>query len=471
MSGEKVMTSEIVRPAIRLLLVVLLAFSFPAVTKGQNAQAVFDKAKPAIVKIRVEGFDPDNRSKNPEEGSGVIVYSKKGITTVVTAAHVIGSSQTLQQLNTDWLVNDLDRTIRRTIKIFAVNQNEILTEIPGSAAVIGQDDQRDIAVLSFLGSGFPIIQTSRTFGQLTTELIDSLSFGFEKGKSFVSFNSGKGRIEPSDRFGFGFVIDTRVDEGRSGGPIIDVRDGKVVAIASHNLGAGARHEATPIAFAIPILSTFYRNIGESDVGTTAEGFFRRAAKTSVKVAGSSGTFSSPVTQEADLDHWGEATGRGGEKSECDEGSGRTISEAKVRGQVSSYLQDGLRFFYEARVQGGHYRTAAFCAAGNPVGLTGHDTESSAEVSLRGEIEFAVARDGIVRLMWAGMPPHAKYVLSKVEEQVKEVEMQGDGSKSFSAETGKTYRLVVRIDGYFRNRGACCPQDEVMDSKVQVQLPQ
>ena len=72
-------------------------------------------------------------------------------------------------------------------------------------------------------------------------------------------------------------MDARVDEGRSGGPIVNVRDGKVIAIASHNVGGGARHEASPIAFAAPILTNFYRSIGEE--GTPeVKASFRRSGK-------------------------------------------------------------------------------------------------------------------------------------------------------------------------------------------------
>ncbi len=438
----------------------------PALCCAQTQQALFETAKSAIVKIRVEGFNPNNRRKEPEEGSGVIVFSKRNVTVIVTAAHVIGSSQTLQQLNPDWLVNDLDRTIRRTIKVLAFNQNGVLSEVSASADVIGHDEQRDIAVLSFAGGGFPTLQISTSFERLMSELTDALALGFEKGHSIVSFNSGKGKIEASPRFGFGFIIDARVDEGRSGGPVLNLRDGKVVAIASHNLGSGARHEASPIAFAAPILTNFYRSIGEEGAPESAA-IFRRSGKASVRVAGASGTLVPPRLHETDLDSWAEARGQGGEKSECKEDSGRTFSAARSRAQVSSYLQDGLRFEYETRAQGGHYRTAATCVAGNPVGLSGRDTESSAQASLSGEMEFSVERSGPIRLIWSGMPAQARYRLRGGDEEIKGVEMQGDGSKTFSAEGGKTYRLTISMDEYLSNRGACCPQEKTSDARIRV----
>jgi hypothetical protein len=453
-----------VRMLTAIGLAGLLALA-PTCGHAQSARGLFDTAKSAVVKIRVEGFDPNNRPKAAEEGSGVVVFSKRGITLVVTAAHVIGSSQSLQQLNPDWLVNDLDRTIRRTIRIFAFNQNGVLTEVAASASVIGHDEQRDIAALSFAGT-FPTLQVSTSFDRLMSDPTDALALGFEKGSSIVSFNSGKGKIEPSQRFGFGFVMDTRVDEGRSGGPIMNVQDGKVVAIASRNIGSGARHEGSPITFAVPLLTEFYRSIGEEDAPQTAA-TFRRSGKASVRVAGFGGSLATPRSQEAGLDNWADARGQGGERSECREGSGRTISDARARAQVSSFQEDGLRFEYETRAQGGHYRTASGCVAGNPVGLTGHDTESSAQASLQGEIHFSVARNGQVQVVWSGMPPHAKYKLSKVDEDVKEVEMQGNGSKTFSAEAGKTYRLTVTMDEFLSNRGACCPQEKTSDARIRV----
>ena len=131
------------------------------------------------------------------------------------------------------------------------------------------------------------------------------------------------------------------------------------------------------------------------------------------------------------------------------------------------MQDGLRFAYEVGAQGGHYRTAATCVAGNAVGLTEHDTESSAQATLRGEIEFVVERSAPARLVWSAMPAHARYKLSKVDEEVKAVEMQGDGSKTFSAKSGKAHHLVISDRRVFVQPRGLLPAIKDIDARIQV----
>jgi hypothetical protein len=95
---------------------------------------------------------------------------------------------------------------------------------------------------------------------------------------------------------------------------------------------------------------------------------------------------------------------GAEKSQCDESSGRTRSEARAAGSIQTFELTGLKMRFDLWAQGGHYRTAATCIAGKPVGLSGNDTAATAVAEGNGEITFqAVAVPFDLRIVWQDMP--------------------------------------------------------------------
>lgn len=218
----------------------------------------FQSAKPAVVKISVDGSDPNDNPKHTQEGSGFIVYSEKGNTLIITAAHVIGSSQT-ERINPDWHVNDLEKTLKRTIKVEALDANDVLAEHNGAVVVLGQDDQNDIAVLSIQGSNFKSLEGVYALQELQGKLSNVLALGYKKGEKTVGFHPGTGKLERSQPFPFSFNFDSKIDEGRSGGPILDTATGKVIAIISRDLGR--QHRGVPVAFARPILEKFFGDEG------------------------------------------------------------------------------------------------------------------------------------------------------------------------------------------------------------------
>lgn len=247
-----------------LCLVAVACMALPDWAEAQSApDKTFQAAKAAVVKIRVEGSNPDNQPKPTEEGSGFIVHSENGLTLIVTAAHVIGSSQTLQQLNTDWLVNDLEKTVKRTIKVDALDANDVLAERSPGATVLWQNDQQDVAVLSIQGSGFKTLEVVEGLPELQGHLMNVLALGYKKGERQIGFHSGMGALQMSKRYGFSLGVDSKIDEGRSGGPILDAETGKVVAIISQDVGNTGRHEAVPVAFALPGLEVVLRHPGEA----------------------------------------------------------------------------------------------------------------------------------------------------------------------------------------------------------------
>ncbi|MDF0673507.1 MAG: serine protease [Nitrospira sp.] len=241
------------------LVIVLCAMLLRPATAEAATEQAFQSAKPGVVKIRVEGANPVDKPKRIE-GSGFIVYSDKGLTLLITAAHVIGSSQTTQSLNPDWLVNDLEQTVKRTIKIDVLDANGVLVE-KSAAAVLGQDDKQDIAVLEMEGSNFKTLEGVYELQELQGHLSNVLAIGYKKGERQIGFHSGMGSLESSTRFGRSFTIDSKIDAGRSGGPILDLETGKVVAIVSQDLGSLGRHEAVPVAFALPILNIVFGDRG------------------------------------------------------------------------------------------------------------------------------------------------------------------------------------------------------------------
>jgi len=58
----------------------------------------------AIVKLTVTGADPSGRPKAEAAGSGFVIHSSVRNSLILTAAHVVGSSDWRQALNPDWLV-------------------------------------------------------------------------------------------------------------------------------------------------------------------------------------------------------------------------------------------------------------------------------------------------------------------------------------------------------------------------------
>lgn len=113
--------------------------------------------KRAVVKLTVTGNGADGRAKPPAAGSSFVIHSCAHNSLILTAAHVVGSSDWRQMLNPDWLVKPDGRTLSRRVRIGILDTHGALTELGHDAVVIHQDDQRDIAVLLIDRFGLPAI--------------------------------------------------------------------------------------------------------------------------------------------------------------------------------------------------------------------------------------------------------------------------------------------------------------------------
>src|SRR5713226_8025262 len=104
-----------------LLTAIICASSASAQVDTRRVQTLLDLGNRAIVKITVEGLAPDGSKKDVSEGSGFFIYSDGRYSLLITAAHVIGSSETVQSKNPDWKV-EIDGTIKRDITLLSLDE-------------------------------------------------------------------------------------------------------------------------------------------------------------------------------------------------------------------------------------------------------------------------------------------------------------------------------------------------------------
>jgi len=171
------------------------------------------------------------------------------------------------------------------------------------------------------------------------------------------------------------------------------------------------------------------------------------AATSVAGAGGRGNIGTGASSTKPLGEEALAEATGTEASECRADSGRTISQGRARGKVEAVGASALRFSYELLAQGGHYRTAAGCAFGEPVGLSGHDNGTTASVDLHGAIRVVV-RAPKVHLMTlkSSLPGDALVAVRDAEgKEVKAIILdpkeKRPGAPPPSDPNAKTYRLI------------------------------
>jgi hypothetical protein len=204
-----------------------------------------------------------------------------------------------------------------------------------------------------------------------------------------------------------------VTAAQSGGPVLD-KWGRVVGITSmNNDWQNPRfHRAALVSVGVDLLNRYLTQFGlpqlalaasptsSTDAGaTTVSGsaaqpsvpklvLSGRTGQVTVQIRGTGGgELSHSRTAEQKLGEQRDARieAVGAEKSQCDESSGRTRSEARAAGSIQTFELTGLKMRFDLWAQGGHYRTAATCIAGKPVGLSGNDTAATAVAEGNGEI--------------------------------------------------------------------------------------
>ncbi len=216
-----------------------------------------DREQRAVVKLEVTGTTPDGTTDS-REGSGFFIYSGGGRSYVITAAHVIGSNEREQSRNPDWKVEN--GRIQREIKVRPLNEHGTLepgiTDVFPSPLVL----QGDIALLATNAYGYPILPLSME-GE-ATGLRRIMLLGFRaQSKSLVQPPPiGTGQLAAS----WQYVTDIQSWPGESGGPLIDLDTGRVVAIASGSaFQSGPTNEATPISLSVGYLRPFLPSISST----------------------------------------------------------------------------------------------------------------------------------------------------------------------------------------------------------------
>ncbi|MDX0070890.1 serine protease [Sinorhizobium meliloti] len=273
--------------------------------------------------------------------------------------------------------------------------------------------------------------------------------------------------------------DSLTTKGMSGGPVFLKGSGHLVGIV-----AGAQFDKTTAVpthykvLAADLVASEFELIA-ADLGSGAESGPQPTKADAIFVSGTAraevfgtggGGLAQRIKADAGLGETAEVNGRGGEFSECDDDSGRTVSEASASGRVDVVDGTGLKFSYNVRAQGGHFRTAGACFGSTLVGITGHDTGSSSLVRLLGTIEFTQQKSAPLELEWEALPPGARLSISDpaLMTNVRELKFEGSGTKSLSSlEAGKRYILTVELDGNADSVGSCCPQLLAANSFVRI----
>ncbi len=216
-----------------------------------HVQALIDRYKQGIVKIAVEGSAPDGSHKEAA-GSGFFAYSGSNISLIITAEHLIGSSETLQSKNPDWKVEN--GVVVRKITVSSLDEHGTLIN-RGSAVDVAPTPLPgvDIALLIIKQSGYASLPIAESIAQ---GLRDVMLLGFEAEKTELA-------APPPIGFGQYFsptelAVNVPSSAGESGGPWIDLQSGLVLAIdkGTKTGPAKASFLATPVALIFQPLKTY-----------------------------------------------------------------------------------------------------------------------------------------------------------------------------------------------------------------------
>jgi serine protease Do len=211
-------------PASALAAAVALAtlLTGPPAGAQEDAAKVFRQAREYTVRVETQITEPfGNDERGSYEGAGFLVDAERGW--IVTNAHVVGQSPSEVQ------VAFADQPFRPARKVYV-------------------DPFTDMAVLAL---GAPV--HGRAAAPLSAGDPPGVGepvavFGHPLG---LPFTGSRGIVSgQTDQFGASLLqIDATVDHGNSGGPVIDLRTGEVVGIAT--AGAGG-DKADRLNFATPL---------------------------------------------------------------------------------------------------------------------------------------------------------------------------------------------------------------------------
>jgi hypothetical protein len=232
----------------------LLTAGFPA--SAETVDGLVGAYKRAVVKLTVTGKDPKGQPRPPAAGSGFVIQSGARNSLILTAAHVIGSSDWRQILNPDWLIEPDGRTLSRQVKVEILDEQGSLANLGQDASVLWQDDQKDIALLLIDRTKLPVIPYVGKASEIEGDVQHVLVLGFRKNEQRLHWREGNGGFQSSPLHGLVFRLSERIPEGMSGGPVIDLRSGKVIAAVSENVGTDNDHHAVSLFPVIPAVNPY-----------------------------------------------------------------------------------------------------------------------------------------------------------------------------------------------------------------------
>jgi hypothetical protein len=444
----------VIRLACAILATIVLQTPAVGQTTAQKVQQAFDAAKLAAVKLRVSGMSPGGASRNLE-GTGFFIYSDDKMSFLLSALHVVGSSETEQAKNPDWRVENGEPVRRIRLQSFDAN-GAIARTIEDVYVAPVYLPGVDIALLMVEVGGFKTLPLATNLIE-KIDLHDVILLGVRAGATRLTrpIPFGQGSIV---RFKYVTTVPSRL--GESGGPWVDIASGKVFAVASavRTSPDGPSVEATPVTFIKSALEGYFKVAGlqlPADAAPVQTASVTSStASVQVAVAGDTGQLQAGSKKIAGLNEWASVQALGAEQSECDAGSGRTMSQALAQALVSKVESSGLRFEYRSAVQGGHYRKATACLGNNLIGLRGVDTKAWTSIKADGTMDLLVG-DGPFAINWNAMPQSgAEFILMDSNgNTVTTKTISESGQTVFKPVRAGVYKLTTKITAEFTNAGA------------------
>jgi formylglycine-generating enzyme required for sulfatase activity len=252
----------IARTSVALFVFLQIGgFAF-ALEGTKRAQALLDADLQAIVKIVVEGNWPNGDPRPAEEGTGFFVYSANHWSFLLTATHVIGSSELDQNKNPDWHVENGE--ISRIISIYKFDEHGNPIKLSGTVSVGPKlVDGADISVMMLNQDGYrtlPLVDKLMD----KTETRDVVLFGIKVGSNGVSMplNVGSGALDSFHTY----KTTIPSQKGESGGPWIDLETGKVLAVAREvqTKQGNPSNDATPVGLILSALGGYFAVASKAD---------------------------------------------------------------------------------------------------------------------------------------------------------------------------------------------------------------
>jgi hypothetical protein len=228
----------------------------------QRMQELMGQLSPAVVKIEVNGTAP-NGQVDKRRGTGFIVSSSGMFTFIVTAGHVLGSNEKEDQTrNKDWQVQN-GKIVNRKVQVFFPDGQGSLVEkkvdvVPIDIAVPGTD----LALFSINGTGYTSLSLGDAADTDQPRKVLLLGYKAESWGLTKPAVMGMGQNTTPLRY----RTEKESSRGESGGPWIDLKSGKVLAVASktETESSDSSFDSTPITLIKSTLGPLQPAVHQAD---------------------------------------------------------------------------------------------------------------------------------------------------------------------------------------------------------------